>query len=324
MKTKTLIIIGMILTVIVSTISLSLVYNQEIKISTGMMNSDEKPQPSMVSDPVCFVTDRSSSGETGSGVTMDRCFTLSEFEEMGCTEPMLEHLAQYSNLLDYEYEGMWYMDFIGLPDGMAQEKFDECVDIILEKRPIMNSKSHSPEQQCANSYNFMQTKITQIRQTDFLSVSDYVQDIDTLLEIKKDIQRLDCESTAYQWIHLATNTQKISDPSEIVIQRTYDNVRTITNNQLVIPQYVVPWKILDYLQQHGIEFTNAPSNNAIQTDEGWRDPTRLCSQLLFTNGTQFYASATFHPDPLSVTGIFVDLERPTDCQKYFPIPRGFQ
>ena len=185
-------------------------------------------------------------------------------------------------------------------------------------------KELSQEQQCASSYHVMQAKITQIRQTDFLSVSDYVQELDTLLEIKKDIQRQNCESTAYQWIHLATNTQKISELPEIVIQRTYDNVRTITNNQLVIPQYVVPWKILDYLQQHEIEFTNAPSNNAIQTDEGWRDPTRLCSQLLFTNGTQFYASATFHPDPLSITGIFVDLERPTDCQKYFPIPRGFQ
>jgi hypothetical protein len=194
----------------------------------------------------------------------------------------------------------------------------------LPTEPKQSENKLSPEQQCANSYHAMQTKTTQIRQTDFLSVSDYVQELDTLLEIKKDIQRLNCESTAYQWIHLATNTQKISEPPEIVIQRTYDNVITITNNQLVIPGYVVPWKILDYLQQHGIEFTNAPSNNAIQTDEGWRDPTRLCSRLLFTNGTQFYASATFHPDPLKVTGIFVDLERPTDCQKHSPIPIGLK
>jgi len=49
MKTKSLVIIGIIVILAVSAIYVSLVYNQEIKISTGMMQSDEKPEPLHIS-----------------------------------------------------------------------------------------------------------------------------------------------------------------------------------------------------------------------------------------------------------------------------------
>ena len=49
MKTRSVIIIGMIIIVIVSAIYVSLAYNQEIKLSTGMMHSDEKPEPQQFS-----------------------------------------------------------------------------------------------------------------------------------------------------------------------------------------------------------------------------------------------------------------------------------
>jgi glucose/arabinose dehydrogenase len=49
MKTKSLVIIGIIVILAVSAIYVSLVYNQEIKISTGMMQSDEKPEPQHIS-----------------------------------------------------------------------------------------------------------------------------------------------------------------------------------------------------------------------------------------------------------------------------------
>ena len=50
MKTRSAIIIGMIVIVIFSTIYVSLAYNQEIKLSTGMMQSDEKPEPQHISE----------------------------------------------------------------------------------------------------------------------------------------------------------------------------------------------------------------------------------------------------------------------------------
>ncbi len=49
MKTRSIIIIGIIVILAVSTIYVSLVYNQEIKISLGMMQSDEKPEPLHIS-----------------------------------------------------------------------------------------------------------------------------------------------------------------------------------------------------------------------------------------------------------------------------------
>ena len=104
-----------------------------------IITSDKKPEPVHIPDPICFVVDRSTSGETGSAVTMDTCFTLNQFEEMGCTKPMLEHILRYSNLLDYEVNGLVYLDWAGLPNVISQEKFDECFDAISEKRPILDS-----------------------------------------------------------------------------------------------------------------------------------------------------------------------------------------
>ena len=109
---------------------------------------------SNISDPICFVTDRASSGEIGSAVTVDACFTLKQFEEMGCTKPMLEHLDKHSNVLDFESDGAYYLDFIGLPEGMSIEKFEECWDVILEKRPVITSKSKDGSKICPDGQDY--------------------------------------------------------------------------------------------------------------------------------------------------------------------------
>lgn len=88
-------------------------------------------------DPICFIVDQTTSGETGSGVTLDTCITLEKFEEMGCTKPMLEHILRYSNLLDEEVDGPVYLDWAGLPDDISHEKFDECFDAIREIRTFL-------------------------------------------------------------------------------------------------------------------------------------------------------------------------------------------
>ena len=107
-----------------------------------------------ISDPICFVTDRATSGETGSAVTMDACFTLKQFEEMGCTQPMIEHLKKHSNILDFESDGAYSLDFIGLPEGMSIEKFEECWDVILEKRPMITSKSKDESKICPDGQDY--------------------------------------------------------------------------------------------------------------------------------------------------------------------------
>ncbi len=66
---------------------------------------------------------------------------------------MLEHLYQYSNLLDEEFDGTYFLEFIGLTEGMSQKKFDECFDNVsqfrlslhLEKLLNFHHIEHLPE-----------------------------------------------------------------------------------------------------------------------------------------------------------------------------------
>ena len=121
MKTGVLIIIGIITVLTISGISISLVYNQEIKLVTGMMESDTER------------SDVYSEWRTDEDYCSDWC-NQTELYSLGCDKPILGHLTKYSNLLDEEFVGTYYIDAIGLPDGVSQEKFEECVDIIYEMR----------------------------------------------------------------------------------------------------------------------------------------------------------------------------------------------
>jgi hypothetical protein len=95
---------------------------------------------SSIPDPVCFVIDSATSGQTGSAVTMGSCYPLSVFEDMECTKPMLEHIYRYSNLLDDEFDGTYYLEWIGLPEGISPEKFDECFDNVSQFRLSLHLK----------------------------------------------------------------------------------------------------------------------------------------------------------------------------------------
>jgi len=57
-----------------------------------------------------------------------------ELYSLGCDKPILEYLYRSSNLLDDDFDGNYFQKFIGLPDGVSKEKFEECVEFILEKR----------------------------------------------------------------------------------------------------------------------------------------------------------------------------------------------
>lgn len=135
---NTLLIVSIIVVVAVSIIPVSLLYNQEIKLSLGMMTSDEKPEPKpALSDPICFVIDKITSGEKGSAMVLDTCFPLSDFESLGCNRPMLEYIYKYTNLLDGEFDGAYIRNSVGLPDGVSEKEYEKCVDTIYAKRTTM-------------------------------------------------------------------------------------------------------------------------------------------------------------------------------------------
>ena len=56
------------------------------------------------------------------------------YESDVCDKQILEHLSRYSNLFDEKFDGNYLIKHIGLPDGVTKEKFEECVEFILEKR----------------------------------------------------------------------------------------------------------------------------------------------------------------------------------------------
>ncbi|MCE2506195.1 MAG: hypothetical protein J4F36_06965 [Nitrosopumilaceae archaeon] len=63
---------------------------------------------------------------------------IDEAVKLGCNEPSLNHLIQYSNLLHDSFDGNYIIATIGLPDGLSQNELDECVQIILEKHDSLD------------------------------------------------------------------------------------------------------------------------------------------------------------------------------------------
>lgn len=123
----------------VSVISISLLYNQEIKLFTGMMSADEKPEPAL-SDPICFVKTMTS-GASGGAMVIETCIPLSDFESLGCDRSVLEYIYKHTNLLEREEPIVKFRNAMGLPDGISEEEYEKCVAIIHEKRPTTSLKA---------------------------------------------------------------------------------------------------------------------------------------------------------------------------------------
>jgi hypothetical protein len=121
-KMKT-ILIGIIITLVVSTVIISLVYNQEIKLALGIIQSQT---PNYDYNREWRIEE----------YCMDWC-NQEELYRLGCDKQTLDHLYTYSNLFDKEFDGNYVIATIGLPEGMAWENLLECVDVILEKRLLI-------------------------------------------------------------------------------------------------------------------------------------------------------------------------------------------
>jgi len=111
MKTRLLIIIGIVIFT-VSVISIFLAYNQEIKLIMGMQ-TDEKPSTHTLESDLELIG------------------TLVEF---GCSELAINHLVSFSNLLDEEFDGTFFINDIGLPYGLSGGDLDKCIDIAISIR----------------------------------------------------------------------------------------------------------------------------------------------------------------------------------------------
>ena len=142
MKPRILIISG-----IAALIGITIILGANMMMESAKQREIELNQSHLVWDvipnPVCFTVDRATSGQADGAIEMGACYPLSNFESMGCTKSMLDHLYEYSNVLSPEYNGAIYLDFIGLPDGMSQEKFDECFENLNEFRMSLHSESLS-------------------------------------------------------------------------------------------------------------------------------------------------------------------------------------
>jgi len=120
---------------------------------------------------------------------------------------------------------------------------------------------------------------------------------------------------------LGSNYQK-SD-----IERTplyYPNKRPLPNGTFDDNlENVIPWLMMQELETQGIEnWKNDPSTDA-HTDEGWLNPSKMCSSLFVDGETKLYISTSFYSEPeLTVSEIIIDDSKPMDCQKWFWIPYG--
>ena len=70
---------------------------------------------------------------------------LEELRQLGCDELALDYAYMATNLFDGEFGDIYYRDWIGLPSGLSEGKFEQCANIIKEKRYEDNLENHASD-----------------------------------------------------------------------------------------------------------------------------------------------------------------------------------
>ena len=80
---------------------------------------------------------------------------------------------------------------------------------------------------------------------------------------------------------------------------------------------VILWNMMDQLESHGIVNWGNDPDTGDHTDEGWMNPSKMCSKIFLDDNTTHYVSAEFYSEPeLNITEIVIDVPKPV-------ISRGF-
>lgn len=62
-----------------------------------------------------------------------------ELSKMGCTDAMITHLKKHSNILDEKWNnGLKYLEWVSLPEGMSQEALEQCMENLTAVRSNEN------------------------------------------------------------------------------------------------------------------------------------------------------------------------------------------
>ena len=140
MKTRFFIIAGILMAAFVSGVIIHPYINETSFEDYSSQGVKSALDVSAIPDSVCFAMDSESSTPVSCADGNCTCYPLSNFETLGCTKPILEHLDRHTNLLDENFNGNVYRNLIGLPEDISEEKYDKCFDAIFEKRKFMVEK----------------------------------------------------------------------------------------------------------------------------------------------------------------------------------------
>lgn len=124
MKSKSLIIMLSISTAIFAISIIMFGYDQYFQLTN---NGDETHLSSLLNgDSLCF--------DSFDEEPLEICYSLDELGTNGCSIPILEYLAQYSNLLDADFTGMFYIDWPSLPNNVSEKDYDACIEFLHSVR----------------------------------------------------------------------------------------------------------------------------------------------------------------------------------------------
>lgn len=193
MKTKAFIIISILAVVVFSSIFLILAYDQEIKVATGLIAKDDNSKSyRTIEDPLCFSMSNNTSAEL--------CIPLNTLAEHGCSKPILEHLAKYSNLINYEWQEMFWRDWISLPKGISEKQFDECVEFLQNQRTgNTETKTEISNEPTVHSLPFgltqkeikLQLHVDPIYIKNPNNPKELILDVDSMMQVQKILDKCD-------------------------------------------------------------------------------------------------------------------------------------
>ena len=149
MKIQLLIIFG-IVTVSIGLGTSAYVINVQSQCES-MLGDTHYPRPLTFWNCLEFMkmTENSNISEVNSGWITDEDYcgkwcNQKELYQMGCNKQILRHIYKYTNLLDEDFDGTFSGEWVGLPEGVSEKKYQECIDFIYEQRRSLKIEKIAP------------------------------------------------------------------------------------------------------------------------------------------------------------------------------------